>query len=152
MVAAWQIVRTSWLFGDGPRNFVRTIIRLLGEKPSLQVVDDQRGNPTYAEDLAGVLEHLVTGGHRGIFHGTNAGECTWFEFARAIAAEIGSDPGIISPCASSQYPTPATRPQCSVLRSCRLEETGCGPRPGWRDALHRYCRLLASGRSAFPMP
>ena len=151
MAAPWQIVRTSWLFGDGPQNFVRTITKLLRERPSLTVVNDQRGNPTYTEDLAAVLEHLVTGGYRGIFHGTNAGACTWFEFARAIAEENGCDPEGISPCASEQYPTPAARPRCSVLRSSRLEAVGCGPRPAWRDALHRYCGLLASGRAAFPL-
>ncbi len=151
MVGPWQIVRTSWLFGDGPRNFVRTIAGLLDRRDGLKVVDDQRGNPTYTEDLAGIIEFLVTGSHRGIFHGTNTGVCTWFEFARAIAVEAGSDPQRISPCPSSAYPTPASRPACSILRSGHLEAAGYPVRPTWQDALHRYYRLLTSGGARYPL-
>ncbi|MGD9547691.1 MAG: dTDP-4-dehydrorhamnose reductase [Candidatus Krumholzibacteriia bacterium] len=150
MAGPWQIVRTSWLFGDGPVNFVKTIVRLLDQRPALKVVDDQTGCPTYTEDLASVVEFLVTSGSRGIFHATNAGSCTWYEFARAIAEGLGRDPRLISPCPSSEYPTAAVRPVCSVLLSRRLEEAGCPPRPSWQDALARYLTLLASGRARFP--
>jgi dTDP-4-dehydrorhamnose reductase len=143
----WQIVRTSWLFGDGRVNFVKTIRRLLGERETLTVVDDQRGSPTYAEDLAAVLGFLVSSGGRGIFHGTNAGTCTWFEFAREIARRSGHDPERVRPCGSDAYPRPAPRPACSVLRSWRLEAAGCPPRPNWRDALARYLELLDTGRA-----
>ena len=146
----WQILRTSWLFGDGRVNFPKTIRRLLGERETLQVVDDQRGCPTYAGDLADVLHHLVSSGRSGIFHGTNAGACTWFEFAREIAVLCGADPGRISPCPSSDRPTPAARPACSVLRSSELEAAGCPDRPGWRDAVARYLARLESGRVAHP--
>ncbi len=137
-----QIVRTSWLFGAGPRNFVLTIRRLLAERPTLRVVDDQRGCPTYAPDLARTLLFLVECGVErgagGVYHATNAGVCTWFEFAREIARLGGDDPDRIEPCATAEYPTPARRPACSVLRSERLERLGCPPRPPWRDALARY--------------
>ena len=146
----WQIVRTSWLFGDGPVNFPRTIRRLLGERERLRVVVDQRGCPTYTEDLAGVLAFLVSGRHRGIFHGTNAGACTWWEFAREVARQQGTDPERIDPCGSSEYPREAVRPRCSVLRSSNLEAIGCPPRAPWQDALGRYLHLLASGEARHP--
>lgn len=137
-----QIVRTSWLFGPGPKNFVRTIRRLLRERDELRVVDDQRGCPTYAPDLARVLEFLARHGRPGRFHATNAGVCTWYEFAREIARREGRDPACIRPCPSSAYPTPARRPACSVLRSRALEAAGCPPRPHWHDALDRYLDRL----------
>jgi len=144
LTTPWQIVRTSWLFGPGPNNFVRTIRRLLGEREMLRVVDDQRGSPTYTEDLAAVLHCLVRSRARGVYHATNAGVCSWFEFARAIAAESGADPARIEPCASAEFPTPARRPACSVLRDTRLAETGCAPAPSWSDALARYIAHLAA--------
>lgn len=150
MAGAWQVVRTSWLFGDGRVNFVKTIARLLRERETLQVVDDQRGCPTYADDLAVVLAHLVTGRHRGIFHATNRGACTWHELAQATARAVGADPARVRPCASAQYPRPAARPACSILRSRRLEETGCPQRPDWRDAVERYAARLVSGQVAHP--
>lgn len=146
----WQIVRTSWLFGDGRVNFVKTILRLLGERETLSVVDDQVGCPTYAEDLAEVLAFLVSSRRRGIFHGTNAGACTWHAFACEIARRAGHDPARVLPCTSDAFPRPAPRPACSVLRSSRLEEAGCPPRPPWQDALGRYLDLLASGRAQHP--
>ncbi|MBK8166543.1 MAG: dTDP-4-dehydrorhamnose reductase [bacterium] len=150
MRGSWQIVRTSWLFGDGRVNFVKTIRRLLAERETLQVVDDQRGCPTYAEDLADVLARLVSGRHRGIFHATNRGACTWHELAQATAAAVGADPDRITPCGSGQYPRPAARPACSILRSRRLEEAGCPPRPAWRDAVAHYIARLESGQVAHP--
>jgi dTDP-4-dehydrorhamnose reductase len=140
----WQIVRTSWLFGHGPRNFVLTILRLLRERETLDVVDDQRGSPTYAEDLATVLHCLVGRGARGRFHATNTGVCSWYEFAREIARASGADPGRVRPCVTAQYPTPARRPVCSVLRDSRLAALGCGGIPSWQDGLARYLRRLAA--------
>jgi dTDP-4-dehydrorhamnose reductase len=146
----WQIVRTSWLFGDGAANFVKTMRRLLGERESLTVVDDQRGSPTYSEDLAEIVAFLVRGRHRGIFHGTNLGSCTWFDLARETARQCGCDPDRITPCPSSEYPTPAARPECSILRSTRLEDIGCFERPSWQDAVARYVALLENGRARHP--
>lgn len=146
----WQIVRTSWLFGDGRVNFVKTIRRLLQERETLLVVDDQRGCPTYADDLADVLARLVSGRHRGIFHATNNGDCTWYDLAQATAVACGADPGRVRPCTSEQYPRPAARPACSILRSRRLEAAGCPARPAWRDAVERYVARLVSGQVAHP--
>ncbi|MBU8870431.1 MAG: dTDP-4-dehydrorhamnose reductase [Gemmatimonadales bacterium] len=145
----WQIVRTSWLFGDGPVNFPRTILRLLSQRESLSVVNDQEGCPTFTRDLAHVIGFLVHRGLGGIFHATNSGVCTWYDLAREVAVLTGSDPDRIQPCGSDVYPRPAVRPNCSVLRSRRLEEAGCPARPGWQDALARYLPLLTSGRSRF---
>ncbi len=145
-----QVVRTSWLFGDGPVHFPRTILRLLSERESLRVVDDQEGCPTYAGDLAEVLVFLAESGRGGIYHATNSGSCTWFDLAREVARQGGQEPDRIRPCGSDAYPRPAKRPECSVLRSHRLEEIGCAPRPGWRDALARYLDLLKSGKVRFP--
>jgi len=142
MTAPGQIVRTSWLFGPGSSNFVLTIRRLLGSRPSIRVVDDQRGCPTYAPDLAGVLLFLAENGTPGHFHGTNSGACSWFEFARAVALADGWPSDVIQPCSSQEYPTPARRPACSILRSETLEALGCAPRPTWEDALDRYLNLL----------
>lgn len=146
----WQIVRTSWLFGDGRVNFPKTIRRLLAERETLQVVDDQRGCPTYADDLADVLARLVSGRHRGIFHATNRGDCTWYGLARETASACGADPDRIRPCTSAQFPRPAPRPACSILRSRRLEEAGCPARPGWQDAVRRYVARLEAGQVEHP--
>jgi len=142
MTAPWQIVRTSWLFGPGPRNFVLTIRRLLGERETLSVVTDQTGSPTYAPDLARVLDRLLIARPTGVFHATNAGVCSWYEFAREIARLLVADQERIGPCPSTAFPTAATRPACSVLRSRNLEIADCPPRPSWQDALGRYIAWL----------
>jgi dTDP-4-dehydrorhamnose reductase len=146
----WQIVRTSWLFGHGPANFVQTIRRLLGERETLRVVDDQRGSPTYAPDLAALLLPLVESGAAGIYHGTNAGHCTWFEFAQEIARLGGADPTRIQPCTTAEYPTPTRRPACSILLDTRLAGLGIPPAPPWRDALARYIRWLDTKQKGAP--
>jgi len=147
MTGPWQIVRTSWLFGDGPSNFPKTIRRLLGQKPQLKVVADQRGCPTYADDLADILGFLVSSDNRGIFHGTNSGQCTWFDLAREVAGLIKVDSQNVVACAGTEYPTAAKRPACSVLQSKRLEAAGCPDRNLWQDAVARYIHLLESGQA-----
>ncbi len=146
----WQIARTSWLFGPGPKNFVLAIRRALAEPAPLRVVADQRGCPSYAPDLAAVLVFLLENGTPGPYHATNRGACTWHEFAREIARREGHDPERVLPCATSDWPTPARRPACSVLRSRRLEALGCPPRPPWTDALDRYLAWLAAGDPGAP--
>ena len=150
MPGPWQILRTSWLFGDGRVNFVKTILGLLGKNDILRVVDDQHGCPTYVDDLADIIGFLVSGQFRGIFHGTNAGSGTWFELAREIASASGADPNRIEPCPSSEYPTAAVRPASSILRSSSLEKVGCPDRSSWRDAVLRYLRFLDSGQAVHP--
>jgi dTDP-4-dehydrorhamnose reductase len=148
LTVPWQVVRTSWLFGHGPQNFVRTIRRLLGERERLRVVDDQRGCPTYAPDLAELLVALAGCDATGIFHGTNSGDCTWYEFAREIARLGGEDPDRIQPCSSEEFPTPARRPACSILRDERTAALGLPPRPPWRDALARYVTWLETAKES----
>lgn len=146
----WQIIRTSWLFGDGRTNFVKTMRRLLNERETLRVVADQTGCPTLVDDLAAVVEFLVCGRHQGIFHGTNAGAATWQELAQEVARCLALDPARIVGCPSREYPTPARRPENSVLLSRRLEECGCPERPAWQDAVARYVACLESGDVVFP--
>lgn len=138
----WQIVRTSWLFGHGPANFVLTIRRLLAERRELRVVDDQRGCPTYAPDLARLLVDLALADAVGTFHGTNTGVCTWYEFAREIAHLSGHDPERVVPCVTDDFPTPARRPVTSILRDTRLDGLAIPRLPDWRDALRRYLTWL----------
>ncbi len=150
MKGPWQIVRTSWLFGDGATNFPKTIGRLLKTRPQLKVVADQRGCPTYADDLADILGFLVSSDKRGIFHGTNSGQCTWFDLAREVAGLISVDAQRIAACPGSEYPTAAERPACSVLQSHRLEAAGCPERDSWQGAVARYIHLLESGQARHP--
>ncbi|MEX0776685.1 MAG: dTDP-4-dehydrorhamnose reductase [Phycisphaeraceae bacterium] len=127
------LIRTSWLYAPWGNNFVRTITRLAKERPTLKVVADQRGRPTSAEHLAGTSLRLIEAGAGGIYHVTDGGECTWHEFATAIAAH--ANPACqVTPCTSAQYPTPAKRPAYSVLDLSSTEAL-LGPMPHWRENL-----------------
>ncbi|MFZ0807751.1 MAG: dTDP-4-dehydrorhamnose reductase [Candidatus Sulfotelmatobacter sp.] len=132
------IVRTSWLFGAGGKCFPDTILRLAASRPALDVVDDQRGCPTYATDLAGAIIQLCRNSAHGIVHGTNLGNCSWFEFAREIAREAGSI-AEIRPVNTQQMPRPAKRPEYSVLSPASLKRWGI-EMPTWQDALRRYLK------------
>jgi dTDP-4-dehydrorhamnose reductase len=143
MTVPSRVVRTSWLFGHGPANFVLTIRRLLRQRDTLRVVDDQHGSPTYAVDLAGLLAWLMPQDAWGVFHGTNAGVTTWCGLAREVARLEGHDPSRVQSCATVDYPTPARRPACSVLLETRLDALGAPPRPAWHDALARYLAWVA---------
>jgi dTDP-4-dehydrorhamnose reductase len=127
------LVRTSWLYAPWANNFVRTIARLARERPTLSVVDDQRGRPTSAEHLAATTRRLIDSGIRGIVHVTDGGECTWYEFARAIA-EVVAPSCEVQPCTTAEFPRPARRPPYSVLDLARTE-AAIGPMPHWRTAL-----------------
>lgn len=131
----WMIVRTSWVYSAGGRNFLRTMLKLADEKESIDVVDDQIGAPTYASDLAAVLVDLVRARRRGLFHATNAGEVSWYGFARAIFEEAGNDPERIKPVSSEAMKRPANRPKCSVLDNFAMRESGLKLMRPWRSAL-----------------
>ena len=130
------IVRTSWLFGVGGKCFPDTILKLAADRPSLDVVNDQRGCPTYAPDLAQAIVLLCGKNAEGIVHAANAGDCTWFEFAKEIIRGAGLHTTVY-PVSSAQMARPAPRPAYSVLSPARLRTLGI-TMPSWQDALRRY--------------
>jgi dTDP-4-dehydrorhamnose reductase len=141
------VARTAWVFGPG-RNFVRTMLlagaRSLAEGgPGLRVVDDQKGSPTYADDLAAALIALVEAGGAGLYHVSNAGIATWWELARAAIDAWGHPELPIAKLRTEEYPVPAPRPAWSVLDNGRAERLGVSMRP-WREALDSYLHSAAS--------
>ena len=137
---AW-VVRTSWVYGRHGHNFVRTMIRLAGERDTVSVVDDQRGSPTWAGDLATGLLSLaarVTGGsppNVRLLHCTGGGDTTWFGLARAVFEELGTDPDRVRPAKTGDFPRPAARPAYSVLSNATWRAAGLTPLRDWRSAL-----------------
>lgn len=130
------IVRTAWLYGPGGPNFVKTMARLAGERETVSVVDDQRGQPTATADLARYITEVVaTGAPAGVYHGTCEGETTWFGLTRAIFEDLGLDPARVLPTTSDAFVRPAPRPAYSVLGHDRTDEVGVARLPHWRDAL-----------------
>jgi dTDP-4-dehydrorhamnose reductase len=130
------IARTSWLFGTGGKCFPDTILKLAASRSALDVVNDQRGCPTYALDLARAIMQLCRKNTTGIVHVTNAGDCTWFEFAQEIVRSAGLAT-TVRPVSSQQMARPAPRPAYSVLSPARLQGLGI-EMPSWRNALRRY--------------
>lgn len=128
------VVRTSWVISGSHPNFVATMLRKVNEQ-NLRVVDDQRGNPTVAGDLARAGYAAIRSGATGLLHLTNQGETTWYELARTSVGLADLDPSRISPCETVDYPTPARRPAYSVLASERLEDLGLEPLPHWRESI-----------------
>jgi len=130
------IVRTAWLYGaDGP-NFASTMLRLAAGNPTVSVVDDQVGQPTWSADLAGRLVALVdSGAPAGIYHGTNSGHTTWFGFAQAVFESAGLDPARVLKTDSATFVRPAARPSYSVLGHEGWTRAGLAPMRGWREAL-----------------
>lgn len=132
------VVRTAWLYGAAGANFVRTMARLERTRDTVSVVADQHGSPTWSADLATGLLELALAADRvppGLLHCTNAGSTTWFDFARAIFAELGADPGRVQPCTSAEFPRPAPRPAYSVLSPASWSSAGLAPLRSWRAAL-----------------
>jgi dTDP-4-dehydrorhamnose reductase len=130
------IARTSWLFGIGGKCFPDTILKLAASRPALDVVNDQRGSPTYSVDLARAIVQLCRKDASGIVHVTDAGDCTWFEFAGEIVSS-GGLATVVRPVSSQQMARPAPRPTYSVLSPTRLHALGI-EMPSWHDALRRY--------------
>ena len=130
------IVRTAWMFGMGGKCFPDTILKLAATRPALDVVSDQRGCPTYSIDLARAIIQLCHKGASGIVHVTNAGNCSWFEFAREIVKQSGL-PTEVRPVNTAQMARPAPRPAYSVLSPASLTPLGV-VMPSWQDALGRY--------------
>jgi dTDP-4-dehydrorhamnose reductase len=130
------IVRTSWLFGTGGKCFPDTILKLAVSRPALDVVNDQRGCPTYSVDLARAIIALCRKNASGIVHVTNAGDCSWFDFAREIVTASGLSTEV-RPITTQQMPRPARRPAYSVLSAKSIEKLDI-VMPTWQDALRRY--------------
>jgi dTDP-4-dehydrorhamnose reductase len=130
------IVRTAWLYGEHGPNFARTMLRLAAERPTVSVVDDQLGQPTWTRDLAAQTVALLDAkAPAGIYHGTNAGETTWYGFARALFELGGHDPDRVQPTTSAEFVRPAPRPAYSVLGHAHWAEAGLAPMRPWQDAL-----------------
>jgi dTDP-4-dehydrorhamnose reductase len=132
------VVRTAWLYGHDGQNFVKTIMKLAHERPLLEVVSDQRGCPTYADDLARALKSLAISGAQGIYHVTNGGDASWYEFAKAIVHSMGLSTHV-QPISTVQSGRPAKRPAYSVLSGERFARD-FSPLPTWHDALDRFMK------------
>jgi dTDP-4-dehydrorhamnose reductase len=138
LLSSYYIVRTAWLFGMHGANFVKSIIRSADEKGELAVVTDQAGSPTYSRDLAEKIAELMKSGFFGLYHITNAGICSWFEFAEAILAKSGRGHVKIRPITSGELDRPAIRPAYSVLKNGQLEKRGIPLLRPYEEALEAY--------------
>jgi dTDP-4-dehydrorhamnose reductase len=136
------IVRTAWVYGLNGHNFVKTMLRLGKERGELGVVHDQVGSPTYTVDLAKLLVEMIETEKYGVYHATNSGICSWYEFAVEIFKQAGMDQVKVNPLTTEQYPTPAERPKYSVLSKKKLEEQGFTPLRDWKEALSAYLQEL----------
>ncbi|MFI3249101.1 MAG: dTDP-4-dehydrorhamnose reductase [Rikenellaceae bacterium] len=134
------IIRSSWLYSKWGGNFVKTILRLSAERDSLEVVADQVGSPTYAEDLADAIGGIISRDmldRRGIYHYSNEGESSWYEFAKAICS-MSSRGCDIRPIESSEFPSRAKRPHYSVLDKSKFKASFEIEIPHWRESLERF--------------
>lgn len=133
------IIRTSWLYSEYGRNFLKTMLNLTSEKPEIKVVFDQIGTPTYAYDLASVIfditENRKFEGKEGIYHYSNEGVCSWYDFAKVIAEYAGNGNCDIRPCHSNEFPSKAVRPNYSVLDKSKIKEAFGIKIPYWTESL-----------------
>ena len=130
------IVRTSWLFGAGGKCFPDTILKLAASRPQIEVVNDQRGCPTFTDDLAATIVQLCHTNAQGIVHCTNSGDCTWYDFACEVVKQAGAKTAV-KPTTSDRFVRPAARPQYSVLSPASLHAYGISMRP-WQETLRDY--------------
>lgn len=135
------IIRTAWLYSEFGHNFVKTMLNLTATKPMLKVVFDQTGTPTYAGDLANMIFDIVENrkfeGNTGVYHFSNEGVCSWYDFTKMIALLAGHTDCDIEPCHSDEYPSPVTRPAYSVLDKTKIKETFGVKIPYWLDSLKK---------------
>ena len=136
-------MRIAWVFGINGKNFVKTMLKLAETHDTLRVVDDQFGSPTYTYDLSRLLVDMVETDKYGIYHATNEGICSWYEFACAIFKEAGlGDKITVNPVSTAEYGAKAARPYNSRMSKEKLTENGFEKLPTWQDALHRYVAEL----------
>ncbi|MEU5665317.1 dTDP-4-dehydrorhamnose reductase [Streptomyces longwoodensis] len=142
---ACAVVRTAWLYGAHGTSFVRTMLDLERRRDTVDVVADQRGQPTWSADVAARIADLgprVGPALHGVFHATAAGEATWYDLARAVFRAAGADPDRVRPAPSDAFPRPAPRPAYSVLAHGRWREAGLGAPRDWRTALSEALPLI----------
>lgn len=145
------VVRTEWLYGAHGHNFVRTMMRLAGERETVDVVEDQVGQPTWAGDLAGQVIALARAdAPPGVYHGTNGGRTTWYGLTREVFTLLGLDPERVRPTTSERFARPAARPAFAVLGHGRWAEAGLAPMRGWREALHAAWPALSAAQRGRP--
>ena len=141
------IIRTSWLYSQFGHNFVKTMLRLTSEKPQLKVVFDQVGSPTNANDLAvaiaDIIENEKYNDNNGIYHYSNEGVCSWFDFTKVIAKIAGNTGCDIQPCHSSDFPSKVTRPNYSVMDKSKFKAKFNTTIPYWTDSLENCIKLLS---------
>ncbi len=133
----YVIIRTAWLYSEFGKNFCKTMLNLTATKPALKVVFDQAGTPTYALDLANAIVTILQKPQVGVFHFSNEGVCSWYDFTQMIAKIAGNKSCDIQPCYSSEYPSPVTRPSYSVLDKRTIKETFEVKVPYWVDSLEK---------------
>lgn len=141
------IIRTAWLYSEFGKNFVKTMLNLTATKPNLNVVFDQVGSPTYAYDLAQAIFNIVENrkyeGQDGIYHYSNEGVCSWYDFTKMIAEYAGHTDCDIQPCHSDEFPSKVVRPSYSVLDKTKIKKTFAIHIPYWTDSLQRCLAKLA---------
>lgn len=140
------IFRTSWLYSEFGNNFLKTMMRLTAERENINVVFDQVGTPTYAADLAvlifSIIEYDIYRGNEGIYHFSNEGVCSWYDFASEIAAAAGNSSCNINPCHSVEFPSKVTRPPYSVLDKSKVKATFGVDIPHWRESMLRCIKRI----------
>lgn len=143
LLEKYFIVRIAWVFGKNGKNFVKTMLKLAKTRDSLTVVNDQIGSPTYTFDLARLLADMVQTDKYGIYHATNEGICSWYEFACTIFEKAGVSMQVL-PVTSAEYGAKAKRPMNSRMSKEKLTENGFQRLPSWQDALDRYLKELGN--------
>ena len=140
------IIRTAWLYSEFGKNFVKTMLSLTATKPQLKVVFDQCGTPTYAGDLADVIYDIIENrkfdNNEGIYHFSNEGVCSWYDFTKVIAQMAGHTTCDIQPCHSDEFPSPVKRPAYSVLDKSKIKDTFGITIPYWTDSLRKCIAAL----------
>ncbi len=142
----YVIIRTAWLYSEFGKNFLKTMLRLTAEKPQLKVVFDQAGTPTYALDLAAAILKIISGrgyeAHPGIYHFSNEGVCSWYDFTKVIAQYAGHDACDIQPCHSAEFPSKVIRPAYSVLDKTLIKQTFGVAVPYWTEGVRKCVEVL----------
>lgn len=142
----YVIIRTAWLYSEFGKNFLKTMLNLTATKPELKVVFDQTGTPTYAYDLAEAIFEIIENrkyeGHEGIYHYSNEGVCSWYDFTKMIAAYAGHSSCRIYPCHSNEFPSKVVRPSYSVLDKTKFKDTFGIEVPYWTDSLGKCIDIL----------